>query len=407
MKALFAYDARFYSANANIYSGVYFPASIWQRYLEHFDRLTVAARDGGSLVSGEEAGLELSSTAGVTFELLPNLSSPVGLLLTRHKVRKRMRSLVAGVDVVIARLPGQFGHLAIDCAEEQGKPWAVEVVGCAFDGLWHHGSLQGKLYAPVAFARMRRKLSRARFALYVTERFLQSRYPCKSGFIANASNVALPPADVAVLEHRLRRLADSRVERPLRLGLIGSLQTRAKGVQTVIAALSAARADLPPVTFHVLGPGDQRPWRKLAEQSGIADIVFFEECLPPGAAVLKWLDTIDVYLQPSLQEGLPRALLEAMSRACPAIGSRRAGIPELLVSEDLITPGNARELAAMLQERLVDFAWMKCRARSNWEKSRKYEASNLDKQRSTFWAAFKGAALEQTASQHGRHEQSF
>ena len=398
MKALFAYDARFYSVGPNIYSDVYFPASIWQRYLEHFDQLIVAARDGGSLASGEEASLERSSTAGVTFELLPNLSSALGLLLARRKVHDRMLSLVAEVDVVIARLPSRLGHLAISCAEAQGKPWAVEVVGCAFDGLWHHGTLQGKLYAPVAFFRMRLKLSRARFALYVTERFLQSRYPCKNGYTANASNVALPPAESAVLENRLRRLAESPIPRPLRLGLIGSLQTRAKGVQTVIAALSVARDKLPPLTFHVLGPGDPRPWKNLAEQSRVADIVFFEGCLPPGTPVLKWLDTIDVYLQPSLQEGLPRALLEAMSRACPAIGSRRAGIPELLPSEDLITPGSATELVAMLNDRLADQEWMTCRARTNWAKARQYEASILHTQRSIFWRAFKGTLIAESAS---------
>ena len=41
-------------------------------------------------------------------------------------------------------------------------------------------------------------------------------------------------------------------------------------------------------------------------------------------------DNIDVFIMPSLQEGLPRSMVEAMSRGCNVIGSRVGGIPELL-----------------------------------------------------------------------------
>ena len=44
----------------------------------------------------------------------------------------------------------------------------------------------------------------------------------------------------------------------------------------------------------------------------------------------------DIYIQPSLQEGLPRAVVEAMSTALPCIGFNTGGIPELLEPEYIV-----------------------------------------------------------------------
>ena len=45
------------------------------------------------------------------------------------------------------------------------------------------------------------------------------------------------------------------------------------------------------------------------------------------------LQACDVYLQPSLWDGMPNALLEAMAAGCGCIASDAGGIPEI------ITPG--------------------------------------------------------------------
>ena len=51
------------------------------------------------------------------------------------------------------------------------------------------------------------------------------------------------------------------------------------------------------------------------------------------ADVNQHLQLCDVYLQPSLWDGMPNALLEAMAAGCGCIGSDAGGIPEI------ITPG--------------------------------------------------------------------
>lgn len=387
MKALFAHDHRFIPGEGAVWSESQFEAALWPRYLKHFGTLTVAARHGAVPPGKTVADLALSSALNVSFELFPNLSSLWGLVRARPAAAKRMQALVEEHDVVIARPPGEIAFLAIASAQALGKPWAVQVDGCPWDGFWNYGSLAGCLYAPVAWFRMRRAVAQSDSVIYVTREFLQQRYPTNATNVAAASNVMLSDVSPAVLEARLCRIT-TLMRHPLKLGLIGTLRGRVKGIQTIFAALARARNELPPLKLHILGPGDPVPWQKEARHLGIDDLVEFEGTLPAGDPVLRWLDTIDLYLQPSLKEGLPRALVEAMSRGCPAIASRAAGIPELLKAEDLIKPGDSVALAKILVERSTDRKWMHSRARTNWQTSQDYRAENLDKRRDEFWEKF-------------------
>lgn len=391
MKAIFAFDHRFIPAECAVWSESQFESALWGRYLAHFDGLTVVGRLGAMPEGKSVTQLERSSALGVAFELFPNLSSLHGLTVARLAAGRRMRALVAAHDAVIARLPSEIGLLAIAAARAAGKPWAVEVVGCPWDGLWNYGSVSGRLYAPVARWRMARAVARADHALYVTSVFLQHRYASQAENTVAASNVSLNDVTENVLKARLKRIEDVG-NRPIRLGLIGTLRGRFKGIQTLLAALNQARADLAPVSVHILGGGDPGPWRKEATQLGLDDLVHFDGTLPAGEPVLRWLDEIDVYLQPSLHEGLPRALIEAMSRGCPAIASTVAGIPELLPDDDLIRPGDEKGLAALLVSHITDRGWMAARARLNWEMAREYRAEVIDARRTRFWHRFRMAA---------------
>jgi glycosyltransferase involved in cell wall biosynthesis len=400
MKVLFAHDHRFIPADGQVWSVSQFEAALWKRYLAHFESVTVVGRLAGLPPGKSPAQLELSSAPQVSFELFPNLSNLQGLTLRRPAALRRMKALVARHDAVIARLPSEIGLLSIRAARALRKPWAVEVVGSARDGLWNYGSLVGKLYAPVAEWRMRRAVAAADHALYVTRTHLQSEYPTSAPNRCSASNVAIAGIADTVLEARLAMI-EGLDQRALRLGLIGTLNGRFKGIQTVLSALAQVRKEFPSLKFHILGGGDPAPWRAEAARLGVADLVVFDGTLPAGEPVLRWLDTVDVYLQPSLKEGLPRALIEAMSRACPAIASTVAGIPELLPAEDLIRPGDAGSLAVLLRKRLTDRVWMIDRARRNSAEAQAYRAELLDKRRMLFWSNFRQSAMLQRAGNAG------
>ncbi len=297
-------------------------------------------------------------------------------------------------DAVIVRLPSEIGLLSAQLARRLRKPTAIEVAGCPWDGLWNYGTLPAKLYAPLRTWRMRRELRRSRFALYVTRQFLQRRYPA-FGCTAAVSNVEIGPPRPEVLERRLARLRAW--SPPLVLGLIGSINSEIKGLRTTFEALAKVRDRLPEFQLRVLGPGDAAPWRELAARHDLVNVAHFCGVLPSGQPVLDWLDEIDLYLQPSFKEGLPRATIEAMSRACPALGSTAGGIPELLSADCLHPPGDARQLGRLIAHAAQDRDWLRRQAERNFHTAAAYTSEILDLQRQAFWREFANYAARAAA----------
>lgn len=393
MKVVFAHDHRFIRYGSRIYSESQFQAALWERYLIHFDELIVACRLGRFPMGKTPEELVRSDHQSVRFEFLPNISSAMGQLQQHLNASKQLRQIIVSADAVIARLPSEIGLLAISIACREKRPYAVEIVGCAWDALWNYGTWQSKIYAPLLTWRIRRAVRKAAFSLYVTRNFLQQRYPCLNGYTTFCSNVEIQPPSKDVLEKRLMSITNRRT--PIVLGLIGTLRTRYKGIQTVLQALAQIRNDIPHVTFHILGEGDSSPWHEEAKRLGVDDITFFDGTLPAGESVLRWLDNVDIYLQPSFQEGLPRALIEAMSRGCPALGTICAGIPELLDPKCLITPGDASHLSNLILHAIVDTNWQIVQAGRNWETAGDYARDELNARRQKFWSTFASYTAEQ------------
>jgi glycosyltransferase involved in cell wall biosynthesis len=366
-----------------------FPSYVWDRYLAHFDEIEVVARDGGTI--GNDGALARSDHPQVRFTFLQSLASAKQLLLPSRASVTLMEEAVQSADGVIARLPSEIGLLAIKVARLVGRPYAVEVVGCALDGFSHHGSPIAKLYAPVLFRRMRRAVRDAPLALYVTSEWLQTRYPT-TGSSVSASNVEIAPLTNAERRNRERRLSEIRSGRAPKLGTIASLSVKTKGVQTALAALGQLRSAGMDLSYSVLGSGDTEPWSTLAEKIGVSDLVSFAGTRASPQSVRCWLDEIDIYLQPSFQEGLPRATIEAMSRGAACIGSTCGGIPELVEVTRTHAPGDATGLAALIARLATQTGELSDAAWRDLEISQRFLPQNLNARRRKLYAQLRDAA---------------
>ena len=103
-----------------------------------------------------------------------------------------------------------------------------------------------------------------------------------------------------------------------------------------------------------------------------------------------WLDEMDLYIQPSLQEGLPRAVVEAMSRGLPALGAHTGGIPELL-GDDCIFPRKDVEAIEKLLEDLQPEEMLSM-AERNFEHAKQFQKDLLEERRNAFYAQFAAEA---------------
>lgn len=381
---LFAHDNQFIMDDkGRLFSGGGFSDGVFRRYLAVCERLVVVGRYQ-VIESPGALGYEPIMLSNVSFIPMENPNSIQGLF-QRSKIRSKMDEIVRNCDGVIGRASA-LGNMAIASAKKLGKPYVREVVGCSFEPLWYHGSWLGKLYAPYSFLRARRLTREAPYVVYVTESFLQKRYPTRGKWI-NCSNVELDDFDDKILERRLRRIDSKTDGEPLILGTIGAVHVRYKGQEGVIRALAKLRQiGLDGFRYEIVGGGDQSYLRKIARKYGVADQVDFLGRMT-RKEVFQWLDKIDLYIQPSKTEGLPRALIEAMSRGLPCLGTRVGGIPELLTDECLFS---RRKTAQALVARLSGLSkdWMKQQAKRNFMESQEYAREAIETRRREFLEQF-------------------
>lgn len=395
-KLVFAHDHQFLHVGGEVYSrGGQFSDALWGRYLKYCAQIEMVARER-PLGAGEDlARLDRISGPAVTVRVVPSQSSLSSRLWSRSVVRRALQGALERADVLLARLPSQVGLLAIEVAETLGKPWAVECVGCTLDAHRNHGSLKARAYAPMAYRQMQQAILRAPAVLYVTQRFLQGRYPTR-GAAFSCSDVELDDYGSPALTARLARMeGQGGSVRPLRFGMIAALDHRYKGIDVALQALRQASPTLPQWELQVLGAGDAEPWRRLARQLQLGQVQWVGQ-LPAGRAVRDFLDQLDVYLQPSRQEGLPRALIEAMGRACPALGSSAGGIGELLAADCLHAVGDSQQLADALR-RSVTSSWQKEQAQRNHREAARFLSSTQDPVRDEFWARLR-ALVDRTGA---------
>src|SRR5262249_10510127 len=136
----------------------------------------------------------------------------------------------------------------------------------------------------------------------------------------------------------------------------------------------------------MVGDGKHRP--ELEAQAvtlGIGARVRFLGQLTAGGPVRTQLDRADLFVLPSFTEGLPRAMVEAMARALPCLGSTAGGIPELLPPEDMVPPGNRTALAAKIREVVTDPERLARMSARNLALAREYDEKFLRQQRIDFY----------------------
>lgn len=291
---------------------------------------------------------------------------------------------VRWADLCIVHLPSRNGYQVIRYCKKYGKPYLTVVCGCPWDALWNHG-WKGKLMAPLEFFKLKRYQRTSPYSIYVTNEFLQNRYP-SNGLTIGCSNVNIPTGVEGVLEKRIenvrKRIREGRV---LKIGTAAAVNVAYKGQEYVIRALAVLKKKGIVFEYHLIGKGDNQRLLSIAQDAGVADQVFFYGSLP-HEKVLDYLDDIDIYVQPSKQEGLPRSLIEAMSRGCLCLGSKTAGIPELIEKEYVFSKGNVGEIQEILcginEEALLH------QGQRNFEKAKEYDCRLLNERRNEFVKRF-------------------
>lgn len=391
MRVLFCHDGPLREDEEGNFYGIAHNNEMFERYRIISDEIAVVIRTKD--IAKEEADNRLSEITIPNFEVIscPNFSTVKGQFHNKFLAKKIISQEVLKSDYVIARLPSFIGNIAIDMAKKYHKPYLIESVACPWDAFWNYSKL-GKVIAPYMFIATRRRIKHAGYVIYVTTRFLQNRYPTK-GINISCSNVSLPVFDKAILTKRLDNI--DKPKKKIVLGTTAAVDVKFKGQRIIIEALSKLK-DLGYNNFEyqLIGGGNQNYLSNIADKYNVTDSVKFLGAVPKEK-VFEWLDKVDIYCQPSKQEGLPRALIEAMSRATPCFGASVAGIPEL-IEEDFLFKHNkeAIEKICSILIKLTDKKIQKEQAILNFNQSINFEKNLLDKKRNEFYLKFKQTSKE-------------
>lgn len=369
MKALFVHDHRFRRIGEVVYSPGGLPEAVLKRYQKAFGEVSVIGR-----IYDEYERKETYS---------PINDKQIRFVNFLHGGHNVVKTEVKKSDIVISRLPSLSGVYAIFFSWVYQVPCIVEVVGAAAAVAWKNSKrFSLKLLAPIIELLMKILIYNARYVIYVSRRFLQEEYPTKG------KQIGCPDVDLAIpnenlLVKRLKRIVECKY---IVLGLIGSLDVDYRGHKTLFLVGKELKKRGVNFEIRLLGGGSKERWVKYGKSLRIDGCVHFDGTLPAGQAVLEWIDNIDILVMPAKQETLGRAIIEAMSRGCPVVGSLETAIGEQIGSDCLANSDDVEGFTKIVMRMVEDKDYMKYCAQENFYRSCKYASVYSDKIRNAFFS---------------------
>ena len=379
MKIAFIHDHPFCEKNGLYYSTSGLPASAWNRYLINGDELYVFGR------ISKNGAKSLSSRDNVTFHLTTLYTTPKDIIVRRRKIIQELRSFIADKDCVILRVPSILGLLGCQIAKDLNKPYLLEVVADAYESYRHYGSFLGLLFASLYDRWTRKIVAESKYTLYVTQKYLQGRYPNSFKQLA-CTNAVIEPVEDSVLVKRIEKIKHNR-NKKIVCGEIGDVSVKFKGCHVMLKAMKILKEEGLEIEFHVIGGGSPQKAYNLAKELGVESNFFYDGFVSHDK-ISDFLDSLDVYVHPSFQEGLPRVVVEAISRGCPCAVSTVAGTPELVEDKYLHIPGDAMKLAMDIKRLIIHKEETQRVAKVNFNHAKEYYAPVLDEKRRVFYMDF-------------------
>jgi len=136
------------------------------------------------------------------------------------------------------------------------------------------------------------------------------------------------------------------------IGCVGQFVAE-KGHEFLIRAFAQIRQVIPHAVLVLVGDGDLKgQYRMLVQQLDLEGKVLFHGFVPDIGSVLP---ALDLFVFPSLHEGLGSSLLAAMACEVPICASRTGGIPEIIqdgVTGYLFNPGDVAAITQSMLEAL-------------------------------------------------------
>lgn len=339
----------------------------WKFYLSlarQFEKPALAipfvadVRDSGPFPQPLTIKIPKSQLEGIKLFSMPYYSSfqdclrKLPVILAKHL--RGFYIMIRSADVVFIRMPHPLGFILFTVAKLQRKSCVLYYAGSirgvvsSSKGSWNIRQLLRKLGAWI-FASFDRMMTRHALTL-VTGSELYRLYKTKNNRVEIVKNTPVTQDELST------RSGDPPKEQ-VTLLYVGRL-AQEKGLEYLlraVAELKAARRE----RFQLLLVGEgplKEELETLADKLGVAELVEFLG-FKPYKELGELYEKADILVLPSLSEGIPKVLLEAMAKNLPIIATEVGGIPDVVHDEQtglLVRPRDAKAIERAIARLLDD-----------------------------------------------------
>lgn len=385
-KLVFVTEARFLKDKSNqIFCESSFSDKLWLRYLEEFDYVVVVARiKKVDLIP--KGYINISKVDSIEFLEFPYYVGLKEYLLNYRKIKNFCNSLVEEYSnySFILRVPGLLGYNISQCLCKKNISFGIEVVGDP-EEVFVSSNFSNPLIRAINYLSVRQLkfiISKASCILYVTNETLQNKYMNDSASVFSVSDVILEDNLVSKYSKKLKLKKDYNVL------CVGSLAQMYKAPDIMLKALNLIK-NRGKINLNLVWLGDGEYKDKMINLSKRLDVSENSKFLGnvESSIVFQYMENSDLFVLPSRTEGLPRVVVEAMSKALPVVASKVGGIPELLEELVLVPKEDEYSLANMIENILLDENFYNNQSIRNLNFSHNFKKSILDEKRKNFYNA--------------------
>ena len=154
--------------------------------------------------------------------------------------------------------------------------------------------------------------------------------------------------------------------RTINIANISNLDMKYKGQKYLVRAVDALIKEGYNIDLYFIGGGSGEKLKKLVKKIGVDNHVYFCGFME-HKQIFKFLETIDIYIQPSDAESHGRVIVEAMSMGCPVIGSNVGGIPELVEKKNVFKKKNFYDLKRKIENIIKEIEVGTRKTKGNYE----------------------------------------
>lgn len=379
-------DHRFFSYNSKVYDNYVFNYDFFKTYLNVFEKIIIVARV--KEISDISNKFHLTSGDNITFIPINDIHGIKWFLFSSFYIKNK-KKLIFDTDSFYFVLPS-LASWHVYRINKNRKPTMFHSIGDPRDAMMSSSNnfVKGLFFSLIGKILARRKkkiITDASLGSYVSFSHLQKKYPAKNLIYTDSiSSIRLDSSNILNVKKNFSNSV-------LRIVHIGSF-IPLKNQKDLILCLKFLQDINFNVELHLVGSGPLiEDCKKLSNELGVNDKVVFYGQITGYSKIVSILDSCDFFILPSSNEGMPRAMIEAMSRGLICLGSNVGGISELLKKEFTFKPGNVDEMTFIICEilSLKSDEYFESISTDNIKISRKFVKDELEVKREKLLLKFR------------------